>query len=160
MHVIFVPACLVASYESTTWARFYEFCRRQFLITRVYAPLTWWLGLLSCLGSVLGLWGAVALAGYAWTIAASHLPFYVAIPIVSFACQLIRSILRQATVVRVLREQGPSMRPAILADVLGFCFWAILQLAFILASAWGRTIRWRGIRYRLVSPTHIDILGK
>jgi cellulose synthase/poly-beta-1,6-N-acetylglucosamine synthase-like glycosyltransferase len=40
MTVMFVPHCLVASYEATTWPQLYEFCRRQFLITRVYAPLT------------------------------------------------------------------------------------------------------------------------
>ena len=41
MKVAFVPACLVASYESTNWADLFEFGRRQFLITRVYAPRTW-----------------------------------------------------------------------------------------------------------------------
>jgi len=158
MHVIFVPDCLAASYESTTWSQLYEFCRRQFLITRVYAPLTWWLGLLSSLGSVLGLWGTAALAGYAWAIGAEHLLFYVAVPILSFASQLARIILRQNMVVRVLQEDVSAVRPAILADVLGFWFWSILQLVFILASAVGRTIRWRGIRYRLVSPTRTEIL--
>lgn len=158
MRVIFVPGCLAASYESTTWSRLYEFCRRQFLITRVYAPLTWWLGFLSSLGSVLGLWGTAALAGYAWTLHADHLLFYVAVPILSFASQLIRIILRQSMVVRVLRDQGASIRPAIYADILGFWFWSVLQLAFILSSAVGRTIRWRGIRYRLISPTQTEIL--
>lgn len=158
MHVIFVPGCLAASYESTTWSGLYEFCRRQFLITRVYAPLTWWLGFLSSLGSVLGLWGTAALAGYAWTIGAEHLLFYMAVPILSFASQLVRIILRQSMVVRVLQEEVSSVRPAILADILGFWFWSILQLVFILASAVGRTIRWRGIRYRLISPTRTEIL--
>jgi len=158
MHVIFVPGCLAASYEDTTWPRLYEFCRRQFLITRVYAPMTWWLGFLSSLGSVVGFWGTAALAGYAWAIRVDHLLFYTTVPIFFFAGQLIRVILRQAMIVRLFREQGRAARPAVLADILGFWFWSALQLAFILSSAFGRTIRWRGIRYRLISPTQTEIL--
>ncbi|MCJ7776912.1 MAG: glycosyltransferase family 2 protein, partial [Sedimentisphaerales bacterium] len=47
--VVFVPACLVASYISTTWRELFEFGRRQFLITRVSTPGTWWFGLSSSL---------------------------------------------------------------------------------------------------------------
>jgi len=159
MSVIFVPSCLVASYESTTWGQLYEFCRRQFLITRVYAPLTWWLGLLSSLGSVLGLWGTAALAAYAWTIGAPHRLFYLAVPVLSLVSQLVRVLLRQSMIARLLGEQALSTRLATYADVLGFWFWSLLQLIFILSSAWGRTICWRGIRYRLTSPTDIEILS-
>ena len=68
MKVAFVPACLVASYESTTWPELFEFGRRQFLITRVYAPWTWWFGLLSSLYSVLGIWATAGVAIYAGII--------------------------------------------------------------------------------------------
>ena len=34
--VEFVPGCLVATSESTTWAKLFEFGRRQFVITRFY----------------------------------------------------------------------------------------------------------------------------
>lgn len=54
--IAFVPACLVASYESTTWRKLFEFGRRQFLITRVSAPAIWWGGLCGTLYSILGLW--------------------------------------------------------------------------------------------------------
>lgn len=159
MIVTFVPGCLAASCEFTTWSGLYEFCRRQFLITRVYAPMTWWLGLLSSLGSVVGFWGTAALACYAWAISADYRLFYTAVPVLFFLGQLIRGILRQAMIVRLLREHAPSAKPAIIADVLGFWFWSVLQLTFVMASAFGRTIRWRGIRYRLVSPTQTEILA-
>ena len=45
MKVAFVPACLVASYETTTWRNLFEFARRQFLITSVNASGTCWFGL-------------------------------------------------------------------------------------------------------------------
>jgi ceramide glucosyltransferase len=159
MIVTFVPGCLAASCESTTWAGLYEFCRRQFLITRVYAPMTWLLGLISSLGAVVGFWGTAALACYAWASDADHLLLYTAVPIFFFVGQLIRVILRQTMIAQLFREHAPSVRPAIVADALGFWFWALLQLAFIITSAFGRTIRWRGIRYRLVSPTQTDVLA-
>ncbi|MBN1360263.1 MAG: glycosyltransferase [Sedimentisphaerales bacterium] len=160
MAVTFVPGCLGASYESTTWPKLYEFCRRQFLITRVYAPSTWWLGLGSSLGSVLGLWVTAALAYHAVVIDAPHLPLYVSVPIAFFVGHVIRAILRQAMIVQLLREHAPRLKWAIVADVLGFWLWSIVLLGFILSSAFGRTIRWRGILYRLVSPTHTEVISQ
>ncbi len=159
MIVTFVPACLAASYEATTWRRLCEFGRRQFLITRVYAPLTWTLGLFSSLGSVVGLWGTAALGVYAAATGAEHVGLFVAVPIVFFAGQLLRVVLRQSLAVRLLRDRPANLRPAVAADVLGFWFWSGLLLVFILSSAFGRTIRWRGIRYRLRGPTRIEVLG-
>ncbi|HPC96946.1 MAG TPA: glycosyltransferase [Sedimentisphaerales bacterium] len=159
MVVTFVPACLVASYASMNWSRLSEFCRRQFLITRVYAPLTWILGLLSSVGSVLSLWGTAAVALYAARIGAPHTTFFVAVAVLCFAAQLIRVMLRQSMASRLLKDHAHRLRPVIVADGLGFWFWSLLLLIFILSSAFGRTIRWRGIRYRLLSPTETEVLG-
>ena len=65
LKVAFVPACLVASHESTSWEKLFEFGRRQYLITRVCATVTWWVGLCWSLYSVIGLWGGLAMAIYA-----------------------------------------------------------------------------------------------
>ncbi len=159
MSVTFVPGCLAASCESTTWPQLYEFCRRQFLITRVYAPYTWWLGLFSSLGSVLGLWGTAALAWHAWTIDAEHLPLYVAVPIVFFVGHVVRAVLRQSMIVQLLKEHASRLKAAIIADVLGFWLWSLVLLGFILSSAVGRTIRWRGILYRLVSASQTEVIS-
>ncbi len=160
MIVTFVPACLVASYESTTWSRLYEFCRRQFLITRVYAPVTWTFGLFAGLGSVLGLWGTAAIGVYATAVDAEHAGFFAIIPVVFLAGQLLRVILRQSMMARLLKDQAHSLRAATLADVLGFWFWSLLLLGFIVSSAFGRTIQWRGIRYRLISANETQVLSE
>jgi ceramide glucosyltransferase len=164
LRIVFVPQCLVASFESFTWRRLYEFGRRQFLITRVYAPGAWWLGFLSTLGSVLGLWGGAAAVLYAGATHAQHIVLYAAVPIVFFTGQLTRAVLRQLAMAKALgaNDQSPLLArllPAAVADVFGCWLWSLLLLALLLSSAVGRTIRWRGIRYRLVSPTHIHILG-
>lgn len=159
MRVTFVPACLVASFESATWSGLCEFGRRQFLITRICAPGTWWLGFLSSLGSVIGLWGTAALAVYAVAINAGNIPLYAAVPVVFLIGQFLRAGLRQSMVMKILSECRSQLGPAATADILGCWLWSLLLFAFVVSSAFGRTIRWRGIRYRLVSPSKTEILG-
>ena len=169
MKVAFVPACLVASYESTTWTGLFEFCRRQFLITRVSAPAAWWFGLLSSLYSVLGLWGTAGLAIYASTkiFEFSELSFFAAVPIVFFAGQMTRALLRQRMAKKLLKyeiqdksNEKRAMKAACIADILFFWVWSLLLLLFIVSSAFGRTIQWRGIRYKLLGPLETTTLGE
>jgi cellulose synthase/poly-beta-1,6-N-acetylglucosamine synthase-like glycosyltransferase len=159
--VVFVPACLVASYESTTWSELFEFGRRQFLITRVSTPGTWWFGLCSSLYSILGLWAGAALAIYAASIGDKNLPLFAAVPILFFVAQLARAILRQEGMARkLLEEHWPKLKVAAVVDIAFFWLWSPLMLLFIISSAFGRIICWRGIRYKLLSPTQTIVLNK
>lgn len=153
MKVVFVPACLAASQESTTWRKLFEFVRRQFLITRVCAPKTWWFGLCSSLFSVLGVWGAAVLAIYAAMIQDKNLLLFTAVPVVFFLSQLSRALLRQKMADKLLEHKRGAMRAACLADILAFWLWSLLLLFLIISSAFGRTICWGGIRYKLLGPT-------
>lgn len=159
LKIAFVPACLAASCESTTWRGLLEFGRRQFLITRINAPRTWWLGLSSCLYSVLGVWGGVAIAVYAAAVGHKNLPVFAAVPVIFLASQLIQAILRQKMIGKLLERYLPQMKTAMAADMLGFWIVPFLLLILIITSAFGRTIRWRGIRYKLLSPTETIVLG-
>ena len=157
--VIFVPACLVASYESTTWSELFEFGRRQFLITRVNTPGTWWFGLCSSLYSILGLWAGAALAIYAASIGDKNLPLFAAVPILFFASQASRAILRQRMISKLLKYDWPKMKATCASDILFFWLWSLLLLFFIISSAFGRTIRWRGIPYKLLGPTETIVVS-
>ena len=157
MKVLFVPACLVTSYESTTWRRLFEFTRRQLLITRIYTPVSWWFGLASALGSVLSLWGSIAMAFYAAATGYGYLPLFAAVPVFCLASQVARAILRQRMARILLKEDMPRLKSAAAADIFLSWLWSILLFLFISTSAFGRTISWRGIRYRLVSPTETII---
>ena len=157
--VAFVPACLVASHEVTTWRQLFEFGRRQFLITRVSAPKTWLFGLFSGLYSILGIWAAAGLAIYAGAIQNENLPLFAAVPVVFFVSQFIRAILRQTMAGKLLSHERQAMKAARLADVLGFWLWSILMLILIISSAFGRTICWRGIRYKLLGPNEMVVEG-
>jgi cellulose synthase/poly-beta-1,6-N-acetylglucosamine synthase-like glycosyltransferase len=163
MKVAFVPACLVASYEYTTWPKLFEFGRRQFLITRISAPGTWWFGLCSSLYSVLGLWGTAALAIYVATksqIDNRHLAIFILVPILFFTGQFIRAVLRQIMADKLLKYDLPKMKTARPVDILFFWLWSLLLLFFIISSAFGRTIQWRGIRYKLLGPLETITLGE
>jgi ceramide glucosyltransferase len=158
LKVAFCPACLAASHESTTWRELFEFGRRQFLITRIYATGTWWFGLFSSIYSILGLWAGAALAIYAASIQYKHTILFIAVPVVFFLSPLIRAILRQRMISILLKKDVPQMKAAMAADIIGFWAWSLLLFVFIISSAFGRTIRWRGIRYKLLGPTETIVL--
>jgi ceramide glucosyltransferase len=156
--MVFVPACMIASYESTTWPALWEFARRQFIITRVYAFGTWLFGLFSAVFTVAGLWGGLGLA--IWAVAVDH-PYkglYIAMPLVFLILQFGRAVLRQTLIARLLTKDKKRLAAARRADLCLFWLWSLLMLAVIASSAFGRTITWRSIRYRLNSPTDIDVL--
>jgi len=159
MIVAFVPACLVASHEVTTWRQLFEFARRQFIITRVSAPKTWLFGLFSGLYSVMGIWVAAGLAIYAGAAGHKDLPLFAAVPVVFLTSQLIRAMLRQRMAGKLLSHERQAMKVACAADILGFWLWSLLMLVLIISSAFGSTICWRGIRYRLLGPTEIIVEG-
>ncbi len=156
--IVFVPACLVASYESTTWAKLFEFGRRQFLITRIYAPKTWCFALLSSLYSVLGLFATAVVAVWAVKNNIKWAYLYTAVPLVFFSGQLLRAILRQKMIAKLLPKDVAKMTPAMAADIALFWLWTVLMLIFILVSALGRTIKWRGITYHLTSRKKTTVL--
>jgi ceramide glucosyltransferase len=149
--ITFVPACLVASYEQTNWPDFFRFARRQFLITRVAAPVTWLSGLLSSCYSTLGLYGGAAMAVYAYCTQNAHWKFFAAVPAVFFAGHLCRSTLRQRLIAKLLPDDVLAMRVARFTDIAAGWLLSPVLLAIIVSSAFGRRIRWRGITYKLVS---------
>ena len=157
--VEFVPACLVATYELTTWRKFLEFGRRQFVITKVAAPWTWCFGLASCVYSMFGLWGGTALAIYAAVKSNPHIVLFIAVPLVFLVAQFSRAVLREEMVRRLLAEDWPKLKVAAVADIALFWLWSPLMLVLILSSAFGRTITWRGIRYKLLGPSETIVLG-
>ncbi len=162
LRVGYEPHCLVKSTADFDGRKLCEFLRRQFVVARVYAPLWWhfafWAGLitnvcfwgtpvLACILACkvrtgnLGT-GLAALAGAAliWVLGALrfHLAAIAVRPFVDVTNAQYDSVAR-----------------------LNFWGWPIVALASwagTASAAWGRTIGWRGIRYRLDSPRHTTIL--
>jgi hypothetical protein len=115
---------------------------------------------LSSLCSVLGLYAGTIVAVYSTMAGFENLGVIWAVPVVFLAGQFIRATLRQRMVGKLLRQYRRQMKPAMVADILGCWIWSLLLLFFIISSAFGRTIIWRGIKYRLVSPTQTNVTGR
>lgn len=153
--VIFVPRCLVASFEQTDWRSLFEFARRQFIITKFAVPRTWWFGFFSSVFSVFGLWGFGGLAVFSWLKEMAGWYIFLAAAVVFFAGQITRAFLRQNMIFKLLATEAEKMKTAALADIIGGPLWSLILFFCILSSLFGRTIKWRGIRYRLMGPTEV-----
>jgi cellulose synthase/poly-beta-1,6-N-acetylglucosamine synthase-like glycosyltransferase len=156
--VAFVPACLAASYEEIDWRGLFEFGRRQLLITKVSSGWTWMIGLLGTVFSVFGPLVTVGIGIYAVRTGLTYAYVYFLVPFVLFIIQLLRAILRQAMLEKMLNEHREQMKKAKFFDLSMFWLMSCLFLLLIVISTFGRTIRWRGIRYKLLGPTETMML--
>jgi len=157
--VAFVPACLAASYEGINWKGLFEFGRRQFLITRVSAGSTWLTGLL---GAILSVFGPIITAGiaiYSSQRSTFQLSYIIhSVPPLLFGMQFLEALLRQNMIRQMLCEYREKMKKASVFDLMLFWPMSCLLLLIIITSAFGRTIRWRGIRYKLLGPAETLML--
>jgi len=160
MKIIFAPRCMVASHEKTTWARMFEFARRQFVIARITTPGTWWFGVFCITYALFGVWGGAAIAAYSAMARPVFFPLYAAVPAIFAAGQVYRSVLRQRMIKELLPEETERLKGAAIADIVGTFVWSWVLFVFIASSAFGRTITWRGIRYRLLGPFETVIVSK
>ena len=104
LKIVFVPGCMVASYENTTWPGLLEFARRQFLITRVTIPGTWWFGFISTIYALSGIWAGSAIAILASWSSQQNIGLYIAVPVFFFAGQFFRAVLRQKMIRKLFQE--------------------------------------------------------
>jgi len=157
--IAFVPACLVASHEAMTWSELFEFARRQLVITRISMPGTWWFGVFCIVYNVFGLWGSAALAIWGPIPRQGRL-LMGAVAAILFLGQGIRAFARQNMIARLLERDRDALRSARLADITFFWGWSLLLMVFFITSAFGRTICWRGIRYKIYGLTEMTIIDK
>ena len=157
--ILFAPECLVPTILDCDAGGLLEFTNRQIIIARVYETRLWGLGglahLLYC-GAVVtgvGIFFADLVAGSP----AIHILLLAMIPPV---LSMARGVLRLAAVMELL----PDWKAKLLAD--GW-IWTLLAAVVPFLSLWNtvvalftRQIRWRGIRYELISPGQTRILSR
>jgi ceramide glucosyltransferase len=155
--ILFAPECMVPALFDCNLAGLLEFTNRQIVITRVYESRLWFLGGLAhaayC-GAVLmgvGLFLAKLASGGP---AIQLLLLAILPPVLSMG----RGVLRLAAIMEVL----PEWKSKLLADGWIWTFFAalapILALWNTLVALFTREIRWRGIRYQLLSPAQTRVL--
>jgi cellulose synthase/poly-beta-1,6-N-acetylglucosamine synthase-like glycosyltransferase len=154
--IVFCPECLAPTLHPWTGANLLEFTNRQILITRVYSPRRW-------------VFGAAAHLSYSLTL------IYAAIVILlsMIAGDPWIQLVLMAMVIPLLAAAKGAMRTIAAGELLPAWkaqldewswVWTVLAPVVPFLFAWNfiaslltRHIRWRNIRYELVSPgvTHI-----
>jgi ceramide glucosyltransferase len=155
--IYFVPECLVSTFINIDFSELLEFTGRQMIITRVYSPRLWAQACaVHLFYSVTVLLGIVLLAmKVAEGVPVLQLAVIVLAPVV---LAMVRGVLR----VLALTEIFPALRQNVLEQswmvtfVAGFVPFVFSTNFFM--SALTRTIRWRGVRYELISPQQTRIL--
>jgi len=157
--ILYAPECMVPTLFDSDAAGLLEFTNRQIIILRVYEPRLWKLGglahLLYC-GAVLlgvGLYFAELIHG----APAIHLLLLAMLPPV---LSMGRGVLRLTAVMEVL----PAWKSKLLADSW---VWTLIAAVVPFLALWNtavalfsKRIRWRGIRYELVSPGQTRVLTR
>lgn len=155
----FVAQCLVASEANFNWASLFEFAVRQYRITKVCAPMVW----------VTALLGAMAyLFAFGYTFSRSvyglfhHLAYFELYrQMAMFAGLYGLSAMRGYMLVRGGEELLPEHRRAIRSAMgwatFGMPWCYFVNFLALAGAAFGRTIVWRGISYRMVSRIQTQV---
>jgi GT2 family glycosyltransferase len=134
LRVAFAPGAVVPCFDHCGLTEFFGWARRQLILTRVYAPKLWWQALVAHLlyvGAMLG-----GLFGSYW----------------------VTGMIVVLGVVKAYRRAGlfhtvhPELRGLGRAHAGTVTLATLAWLGLLLASAFSRTIVWRGVRYRLGKP--------
>jgi ceramide glucosyltransferase len=154
----FVPECLVPSLGDVDAGGFFEFTTRQLIITRVYAPKLWRIAALGhafyCAALLLGLgsWLVSLITG------APGMPF-LTLSLLLMGLAAIRGMLRLIAVMDLL----PDWRDTLLAYAWAWTLLApIVPFVYLynsVVAAFSRRIRWRGVRYELVSARQTRLIA-
>lgn len=158
--VAYVPACLVASFQQCNWPGLFEFGRRQFLITRINRPGVWWFGITGAFYTIAGQWVPLAAILLATGLKSDTVNQLLTITITFFGCEFIRAILRQKMALTLLMEERKKLIFSAASDIVLCWLWTIVAFVLMISSAFGRTICWRGLKYKLTSPSNTTILTK
>jgi ceramide glucosyltransferase len=157
--ILFAPECIVPTMFDCDLDGLLEFTNRQIIITRVYESRLWALGgfahALYCGAVLMGL--ALFLSNVIAGAPAIQLLLLVLVPPVF---SMGRGVLRLAAILEVL----PDWKAKLLSDGWIWTFLAaaapFLALWNTLVAMFSRQIRWRGIRYKLISPGQTRILPR
>jgi cellulose synthase/poly-beta-1,6-N-acetylglucosamine synthase-like glycosyltransferase len=157
--IVFCPECMAATTHPWTGKELLEFTNRQISITRVYSSKRWALG-------------AVAHVGYSFTLIFALVTVatamisgdpWIQLAMISLVIPLLAAIkgaIRTVALSDLLPEWKSKLNEwswvwTVLAPVVPFLFaWNFL------ASLLSKTIRWRGIRYEMVSPSMTRVLKR
>jgi ceramide glucosyltransferase len=157
--ILFAPECLVPTIFDCDAAGLREFTNRQMIITRVYESRLWALGgfahALYCIAIFMGL-GLFIGDQFTGAPGMQIILLALILPVLSMG----RGVLRLAAIMELL----PEWKTKLLTDGWIWTFLAavapFLGLWNSVVALFSKKIRWRGIRYELLSPGQTRILAR
>jgi ceramide glucosyltransferase len=157
--ILFAPECMVPAMFDCNAAALLEFTNRQIIITRVYEPRLWRLGGLAhtlyCGAVLLGC--GLFLSNLFTGAPAIHL---LLLAVLLLVLSMARGVLRLPAIMEVL----PEWKSKLLEDGWIWTFLAalvpFLALWNTMVALFTSRIRWRGIRYQLLSPGQTRIVTR
>jgi cellulose synthase/poly-beta-1,6-N-acetylglucosamine synthase-like glycosyltransferase len=151
--IAFEPRCLVASREESSLGELLRWTNRQIIITRVYAPHLWRLGLAAHLLYATAMLAGVALIFAPGITLTARIAIAAALAVIQFL-GVAKGVIRTV----VARETFPQEN--------GNCYWMLAPLVpwvmlynFIVAG-FVRRIEWRGTVYELRSMNEVRVLRR
>lgn len=158
--IIFCPECLAATPHPWTGSSLLEFTNRQILLTRIYSPKRWMMGMTAHLSySVTLVYAAFVIFSCMFITGDPWFNLLLAALVVPLLAAM-KGAIRTIAVGELLPEWKSQLNQwswawTVLAPVIPFLFsWNFI------ASLLSRRTRWRGIRYELVSPSVTRVLSR
>ena len=153
----YVPECLVPTLRDADFGSLLEFTNRQMIISKVYAAKIWWAAafahLLYCGTLIVGVTLIIqaALIGQIWLQTALLL-------LVVMILAALKGLLRWLAVNELLTDWKYKLEAYAWAWIFLAPLVPFLYLVNFAVSAFRREIKWRGVRYKLISAAQTKIL--
>jgi ceramide glucosyltransferase len=151
--VHFTPNCLVASVGDCDFHELLEFTTRQIKITRVYASHLW---LPLMLGS--GLFTIVFFGGILLFLSGSVSALVIVA--VLFLLGAVKGLIRWRAISVPLAEHKSKLNKDLWAHIFLWPFASLLYFYNTIVAGFSRRIKWRGITYKLKSPSEAVIISR
>ena len=162
LRVYFVAGCLTASPVDFQWGSMSNFIYRQYLLTRVYSPLLFSAALAVTSLYVAGFFSIVAYLVFCATQGWSGTPWPWAVGALAFAAagDQLRASYRRSAIEIAFGESGLArLKTTLRLERYATPLWMTLHWLFVIRSAFGKHMRWRGILYRLDGPQKCERLS-
>ncbi len=154
----FEPGAVVCSPLHGTIGQLFEFVRRKYMMARFYAPRWWRFGLAVLLPGNLA-WAALAVLAWRWRGDAVGGGTVAALAAALFGLSMLRAAMRQSLASVYFPDMAASLRAARWFDLVAAPLAALAHALGAWASVFGRTLSWRGTRYRLQANGQVEIIS-
>ncbi len=156
--VAFEPHCWIPATVDMNWKEFWTFARRQYILVRFHTALQWALATGGCLLKTLALWsGALLVLGVTLNI----LPLPLWPILLTFALQYLalagRAYLRHDTIIHFFPSHRDRLLPAMVTDICAAPLTTLVESMVLVASGFGNSLEWRGIRYKFTRDGSIRV---